>query len=62
MNLAGPRKSANRGNIKVVRTRPALNFTLPLKIFKSLRDLRDLCVSERKVSPPRDLRSRSPAG
>ena len=33
----------HRGNIKVVRTRPAPNFTLSLKII--LCDLRDLCVS-----------------
>ena len=32
----------HRGNIKVVRTRPAPNFTLSLKII--LCDLRDLCV------------------
>ena len=36
----------HRGNIKVVRTRPAPNFTLSLKIFKDLCDLRDLCVSQ----------------
>jgi hypothetical protein len=34
------------GNIKVVRTQPAPNFTVSFKIFKSLCDLRDLCVSQ----------------
>ena len=32
--------------MKVVRTRPAPNFTVSFKIFKSLCDLRDLCVSQ----------------
>ena len=32
--------------MKVVRTRPAPNFTLSLKIFRNLCDLRDLCVSQ----------------
>ena len=31
--------------MEVVRTRPAPNFTLSLKIFRNLCDLGDLCVS-----------------
>ena len=36
----------HRGNMKVVRTRPAPNFSLSLKIFRNLCDLGDLCVSQ----------------
>jgi len=41
----------HKGNTKVVRTRLAPNFSLSLKIFKNLCDLRDLCV----INSPRAL-------
>src|SRR5271165_5052997 len=43
----------HRGNIKVVRTRLAPNFSLSLEIFKNLCDLRDLCVSQLPIPDPK---------